>query len=73
MEQIDVIASTTGTIQIRKDPATGAVLYELEGWGQSAADANGISMASYIGSRVAVASRTRPAPLAVAAAPWRPC
>ena len=44
MEQIDVIASTTGTIQIRKDPATGAVLYELEGWGQSAADANGISI-----------------------------
>lgn len=59
MEQIDVIASTTGTIQIRKDPATGAVLYELEGWGQSAADANGISMASYIHALFGLLSQTR--------------
>ncbi len=48
MDPIDLIPSASGTIQIRKDPATGAVTYELEGCNQSAADADGISMASYI-------------------------
>lgn len=48
MDPIDVISSASGTIQIHKDPGTGAVTYELEGCNQSAADAEGISMASYI-------------------------
>lgn len=41
-------SSVCGTIRLHKDDATGAVMYELEGYGQSAADADGISMASYI-------------------------
>lgn len=46
--QEDVISSVCGTIKLHRDSATGAVLYELEGCGQSAADARGTSMASYI-------------------------
>jgi spermidine synthase len=46
--QIEKIETDHGTIDIFKNPSTGAVRYELEGWGQSAADCDGISLASYI-------------------------
>jgi spermidine synthase len=47
-DQIEKIETDHGTINIFKNPSTGAVRYELEGWGQSAADCDGVSMASYI-------------------------
>ena len=48
MDETLVIHSICGTIQLRKDSASGALMYELEGCGQSAVDADGTSMASYI-------------------------
>ncbi len=48
MEQIEEIESDYGTINIFKSRSTGAVIYELGGANQSAADGNGTSLASYI-------------------------
>jgi spermidine synthase len=48
MDQIHVLQSGLGAITIHKDAETGAVLYELEGCGQSSADSGGVSLASYI-------------------------
>ena len=59
MDEIDVIHSVCGTIQLRKDSASGAVMYDLEGCGQSAADANGTSMASYIHALYGLLSQAR--------------
>jgi len=48
MDEPLVIHSVCGTIQLRKDGDSGALMYELEGWGQSAVDPDGVSMATYI-------------------------
>jgi len=48
MEQIEVIETAQGPVVISRDPGTGAVLYQLDGWGQSAADHKGVALASYI-------------------------
>lgn len=48
MDEIEVFETGQGVVSIYRDPATGAVLYGLAGWGQSTADTNGIALASYI-------------------------
>jgi len=48
MDHLEEIESDHGTINIFKNRSTGAVLYQLEGCGQSSADSNGTSLASYI-------------------------
>jgi spermidine synthase len=48
MIRIEEIETAYGTINIFKKRSTGAMIYELGGRNQSAADANGISLASYI-------------------------
>lgn len=48
MDQIEIIETGQGTVCISRHPATGVVLYELAGWGQSTADSRGVSLASYI-------------------------
>jgi spermidine synthase len=48
MEQVEKIQSAHGTIEIFRDRATRAVLYQVEGCRQSAADSIGTSLASYI-------------------------
>lgn len=48
MEQIEAIETAQGPVIVSRDPGTGAVLYQLDGWGQSAADGRGIALASYI-------------------------
>lgn len=48
MEQIEEIESDYGTISIFKNRSTGAIIYELGGANQSAADGKGTSLASYI-------------------------
>ncbi len=47
-ETVAQIATATGAISITRDRASGALRYELEGWGQSSADGEGTSLASYI-------------------------
>lgn len=48
MIRIEEIETAYGTINIFKRRSTGALIYELGGRNQSAADTNGISLASYI-------------------------
>jgi len=59
MEPIDVLQSELGPITIRRNAETGAVLYELDGWGQSTADSGGISQASYIHAIFGLLSQTK--------------
>jgi spermidine synthase len=48
MIQIDDIETEFGTINISKSPATGAIIYKVDGRKQGAADGNGTSLAYYI-------------------------
>ena len=48
MIQLEAIETAYGTIKLLKSRATGALAYELGGRSQSAADENGVSLASYI-------------------------
>jgi spermidine synthase len=48
MIQLEAIETAYGTIKLLKNRTTGALTYELGGRSQSAADGNGVSLASYI-------------------------
>ena len=48
MDKLEAIESDFGPINIFQNRSTGEVLYQHDGWGQSTADGNGTSLASYI-------------------------